>query len=506
MPGNEAAPRERSRQPPPPVCLEEFAVDPQLGNFAEASPAQRATMRLLDGLPPADAEQREVAEELLGRTWHRDLAERKRVALLLMGADSGKSVMAALLLLHRALFASLQGLRPGQPGVALLVGPDRRLAAIPLSYARGVCETSRLIREEVDGPATTDMIRFRRGTELLTLPATWGGRAVRGRRFVAAVLEECCFFRDSDYRINDMEIVRAVRPRLLPGGQLLGISTPYRKLGWAYQTHREEFGHSLRSLVLHAPTALMRPDKAATDLAEERAADPVGAAAELDAQFLDNVSGLFDDVELLDVIDQGVRRREPEEGWLYTAAMDPSGLRNDPWAFTIVGEREDHFAQFVSHAWPPGSSVERIVDEIVAEMKEFGLHRLFADQYGSEVTKAVFARAGLDLEERPFTAGSSSPKTRGFLAAKDLVMARRIHLLDDPILLRELRLLEVTKLAGGGERIAAPGRLHDDRACALALAIGEATQGPPNSGLMEYMRQAAAKLRGGAPEPKEVQT
>src|SRR4030095_849197 len=54
---------------------------------------------------------------------------------------SGKSLTAALLLLHRALFADLSALRTGQRGVGLLVAPDTRLDGIPLSYVRGIIST-----------------------------------------------------------------------------------------------------------------------------------------------------------------------------------------------------------------------------------------------------------------------------------------------------------------------------------------------------------------------------
>src|SRR5207249_6483026 len=133
------------------LSLEEFALDSQLGNFPEASPAQRLVLRLLDGLPPADREQRRIFERIAGRAWRQDLRERfwKTIALV-MGADSGKSLIAALYLLHRALLADLSRLRPGQRGVALLIAPDVRLAAIPLSYVKGIVSTSELIGAEVE--------------------------------------------------------------------------------------------------------------------------------------------------------------------------------------------------------------------------------------------------------------------------------------------------------------------------------------------------------------------
>ena len=118
--------------------------------------------------------------------------------------------------------------------------------------------------------------------------------------------------------------------------------------------------------------------------------------------------------------------RAPEAGFRYLAATDPSGLRNDPWAFTICGERDGAVVQCLVRSWRPGASVEGIVSDIASELRRFGLSSVVSDQFGSEVTRAHFTRAGVRLDERPFTSGASSPKTLGFKALKDLVIGRRI--------------------------------------------------------------------------------
>jgi len=489
----------------PYITNEEFIIDPQLYAFTEASMAQRAAIRVsFDGLPPANAEQRDFIETALGRPWGEDLRRVRRMVAWVCGADSGKSVIAGGSLLHGALFCSLKGLRPGQRAHGLLMAPDTRLASIPLSYIRGAISASPIIAAEVESE-TTDSIRFTRGTEIGVLPATVGGRAPRGRRFYRVVMEETAFFMDADYRVNDRDVLRGFRVRVLPDGQIVLISTPWRKTGLLYDLHKLEFGRSERTLVLQAPTALMRPDKSAAALADEFADDPVMAAAELGAEFMENAGAFLEAADLEKVIESRVTRREPEAGFRYVAATDPSGLRNDPWAFTVLGRREDQLAQFVVRSWRPGSSVDQVVTDIASELRLFGLTGLVADQFGSEVTKAHFTRAGIHLEERPFTSGPGSPKTLGFKALREVVIGRRIALLDDVEQSRELKLLEVTRLAGGGERIAAPGRLHDDRACALALAVHELYGGRGADAYLAMLARQLERLhameRGELPPP-----
>ena len=137
------------------ISLEEFAVDARLGNFPEASPAQRLVLRLIDGQPPADAQQARLFVKIAGRSWRKDLATPRRVVALILGASSGKSLMAALWLVHRALLASLKGLRPGQRGTGVLVAPDTRLATIPLRYAKGILNESPILRQELEARRRT---------------------------------------------------------------------------------------------------------------------------------------------------------------------------------------------------------------------------------------------------------------------------------------------------------------------------------------------------------------
>lgn len=213
-----------------PISLEEFAVDPQLGGFAEASPAQRLVLRLLDGLPPADVEQHNIFAKLAAREWGPDLSTIRRTIALLAGVDSGKSLLSALLSVHRALFSPLAGLRPGQRPIALLIAPDTRTATIPLGYASGILRSAPLA-SEVESE-TSDTIRLARGVDIQILPAGLGARTIRGRRFVSVVMEEAAFFRDQQTgRVNDRDIYRAALPRVLPGGQLFAISTPWRRGG-----------------------------------------------------------------------------------------------------------------------------------------------------------------------------------------------------------------------------------------------------------------------------------
>jgi hypothetical protein len=64
-------------------------------------------------------------------------------------------------------------------------------------------------------------------------------RTVRGRTLVAAIFDETAFWRDESTATLDTEVYTAVLPALATtGGMLIGISTPYRKIGLLHQIAR----------------------------------------------------------------------------------------------------------------------------------------------------------------------------------------------------------------------------------------------------------------------------
>lgn len=150
-------------------------------------------------------------------------------------------------------------------------------------------------------------------------------------------------------------------------------------------------------------------------------------------------------------------------------------MKNDPFALAILGRKADRVLQFVARSWKPGTPLSVVVADIKGELARFNLRSAASDQYSGALVGELFRKAGVRIVERPFTSAPAGPKAQGFRTLKDLVAAGRLRLLDSSTQTRELHQLEVTKLAGGAERIAAPaGRaFHDDQACALALGCYE---------------------------------
>src|SRR5262249_41747594 len=113
-------------------------------------------------------------------------------------------------------------------------------------------------------------------------------RAVRGYTAVAAICDEVAFWRTEESANPDTEIIAALRPAMatVPGGLLLGISSPYARRGILWEAYRAHYGREdAPVLVWQAPPRAMNPNLDAAVVQAAYEADPTAAAAEYGAEF-----------------------------------------------------------------------------------------------------------------------------------------------------------------------------------------------------------------------------
>jgi hypothetical protein len=141
------------------------------------------------------------------------------------------------------------------------------------------------------------------------LAASRGGRAVRGRTLVFAGMDECAFFYDeSTGVVNDADIYRTVLQRVVPGGAVWLVSTPWlAETGLLEQSIAKNLGTHETALAVVAPTRALNPTWDPTGEIERdmRDQDPTAAAREIDGIPL--AAGRRGVLRARDV--EGVRRR-----------------------------------------------------------------------------------------------------------------------------------------------------------------------------------------------------
>jgi hypothetical protein len=392
---------------------------------------------------------------------------RRRVAELWAVASrrSGKSRMAALVATYIAAFIDHRSkLARGEVGYVLVLSPTKAQSALVKSYVEGFFAASPILAQMVE-TVTADEIRLRGGIVIAVHPASH--RTVRGRTLLACVLEEVAFLRDEASATPDLEVYRAVLPALsTTGGMLVGISSPYRRVGLLHQKHRDHFGQDGDVLVIQAATPLLNPTIDPKVIKRAEADDPESAKAEWGGLFREGISSLLDDAVIDGAIDSD-RPLElpPREGVSYVAFADASAGRHD--AFSIcLGHREgDRLIADVIRARRPPFDPNAVAAEYADLARGYRCREIVGDNFAGEFVPQAFKAAGMAYRR------ASRTRSQLYLESVSQFMRGVVSMPNHPKLIRELRLLERQVSPSGRDRVDHPKGGSDDLSNALVGAL-----------------------------------
>lgn len=442
------------------------------------TPGQRALCRVVfDGEEPR-------GESMFGLDGGKAItsvpAAARAVIAAVCGARGGKSyVLVALRLVWGMMTRDLSSLAPGQHGVSLVVAPDLRLSREVVNYARGIINGSPPLRACLGQDSTESLTMTRpdgKVASFLALPATRGGSALRGRSLIDAALDESAFFRDDSFVVNDIELFKAVRPRVLPGGQVIVASTPWTRTGLLYDLFSSNWGNPQSAIAVHAPTLMLNDSKWVQEIVGiERARDPENAKREFDAEFMAaDARSFFDDHTLESATEDYPLPRLPGPG-MTTASGADFGFRSDSSALIIA--HKDHnnviyVAEVLEQQPVLGVPLKPsdVVKDFAARVRAHGGTYVMADQHYRESISEHLDVHGLVYIPAPTT------PSEAYIKARQMVREGRIKLPKHPRLLRQLREVQVRPTSGGGVSIVLPRYRtggHGDLASAFVLALAQ---------------------------------
>jgi len=416
-------------------------------------------LRAVYGLPLSRAEL-EIFRRHTGRDAPREGGYLE--AVVVVGRQSGKTQIAALVGAYEAASAVLRGER--NVFVPLVAQDARAAQRALLGYVREAFTAIPMLAKMVSRELVSG-IELAGGVSLAIYPCR--PAALRGIRSAASIVDELAFFISSEGRPTDVEMLRAIRPSLATtSGRLLVLSSPYGQAGALWDLHRRHCGRDTGVLLWQAGAPDMNPTLAADYLARMREEDPEAYRSEVLGEFRAGVAQLFDPEALEAVVAPEVRERAPQPGPAYRAFVDPSGGRRDAFALAVAHASPDGVAVLdVVRAWAPPFNPSGVVAEAAALLREYRVHRCSGDRYSAEFVAEHFRAHGVQYE------GSELDRSEIYLEMLHLVNARGCLLLDSPDLLRELRGLERRRGASGKDRIDHRRDGHDDRANASAGAL-----------------------------------
>lgn len=450
----------------------------------QPSPGQAELCRVaFDGHEPVD---RELAAKIFGPIDFANLPVGCRdVVAAICGGRGGKSyVLVALRLVWGMLVRDLSPLAPGQQAYATVVAPNEKLRQEVVNYGLGVCrskpELRRLMRlpkgtREDDTPSSFGMYRpdFDRIVEFSAATSTRGGYAVRGRWHTDLALDECAFFMDASYKINDEDIFKAGKPRVLPGGQTILGTTPWAEIGLAYKTWRDNFGKPKDAIVAHAPTLLLNDTTHIRQIVEsERRRDPDNARREYDAIFVSSGTTVFFESASIDA-SLSEESFKPKPGDVIAAGGD-FGFRSDSSALILVALRGSELHVFDGEEKRPDEGrplkPSTTVESFATKVNGLCLY-LMADQHYREAIAEHLEAFGLTYAPAPLTPADTYVRSR-MLFRESRVIIHPLPFRDR--LVQQMREVQGRPTSGGGMSIVHPRWAkggHGDLVAALVLAL-----------------------------------
>lgn len=401
------------------------------------------------------------------------------------GRGGGKSRIVALL---ACCFAMREYTRaPGESIYIGVFGPDRKQAGITFRYVvgllRSVPSLSALIVSE-----TRESIELVNGLVVEVITASTA--APRGRAYALVIVEESAFLPTDEHAADpDVELLRAVRPALarVPGSLLAVIGSPYARRGVLFEAWRA--GEAEDRIVVAADTLSLNPTFRRREVERAFEVDPIAARSEYGTdgtiEFRADVSSLLSDAAIAAVVPAGVHELPPggHDARGHFDAATGSGEDAAALGLAFVGQPA---ALAVSRQWRPPFSPAAVVREAAALCRQYRLTQITIDRYAPGLIADLFRAEGTTCR---VAEGDTSAHFVELLA---LVNSQRITLLDDPVLLGELRRLE-RRPGAGRDVVGHPPRGHDDVAASCAGALIAAVRGASYvpqgllfSGLGEY--------------------
>lgn len=443
-----------------------------------------------DGWEPQDlvGEEREMARELFGPI---DAVphDARSTLVAVCGGRAGKSyVLVALRMVWGMFIRDLSSAAPGQHPAALVIAPNHALRQEVVNFAVGAIRSKPELKAHLivpkgtpdDGVVSGFSIRrpeVNKVVDFVAGVATKGGYGGRGRSWTDAALDECAFFQDATFQVNDQALYDAVSARVLPDGQTIASSTPWAESGLLYEKYTENFGKPKTALVAHAPTLTLNPsDWTKKIVARGYATDPENAAREYGAKFMTGGTTVFFPPGLVDAcIDETLSVDEPRMPH-YTdqvAAGGDLGFRSDSSALAITHlttQPRIILAELFERQPQAGKPLKpsETVKAFGARMKEHGVTCMMADQHYRETATEHLEETDIAFIDAPGAPDEVYVRARQKMREGIVKFARHERLI------RQLKEVQGKPLPGGKMQILLPRWAkggHGDLAAAFVLGL-----------------------------------
>lgn len=433
-------------------------------------------------------EERELALQMFGGVDRVEKSVRKYI-LLRLGRGSGKTTLCSAFSVYTAVTSDISKCGPGDVPYVIVVAPDKATAQLSIRMAREMVRSQPALERLVVSD-TTELIQLRRPdgrmVRIEAFAATRGGSAMRGRTIIAFLMDEAEFMTSNDsagggreYAVNDRDIFRALKPRLLPFGKGMLISTPWPVETLMGEMFDENWGKCLTAVAIKAPTLLVRGDDPdiMTMVNDELAKDPENARRELFCEVEGLSGGMFFDSGAL-----GTAVQDDPEGW--PRKLNPNwpvavgcdlGFTRDSSAICVVQfDGSKYVLQYAEEMKPkPGKPLKpgNVVARFAEVCKLYGAFGIIADAHYKQSLHEHLEKTGLAIWDAPSTPSEAFVRTRTVLHEGKCIIPRSDI---GKRMIQQAKLVGSKASPGGRVTIKIPRRVglaHGDIVSAWVLAV-----------------------------------
>ena len=400
----------------------EFATDKDyLGLSFKERPAQEVILRVIYGLP-LNENQLKIYRKITKNRKEFEAGIEKEEATLVLGARSGKSLLASIIALYEATRIKwAKYLNKGESGyVEVISTRQKQSEQIIGANCLRLMENSPTLEGYIKDHTQSELI-LKNDMRILSLPCN--STAGRGLPIICLLFDEVGHFYTEGVKADET-IFNSLRPRQaqFPGAKLVLISTPSAKQGLLWNFYEEGFEVPGR-LTVQAETLFMNPLVDRKFLDKEKARDIDNYIREFEARFAEKVEAFLS----YDLVTSALKLAGDlpyNAGYLYYAGIDASGLAG-----------RDKFSLAITHKQGNDIFVDNIKnwdlkdpDPIMKDIKElagiYHIHKASIDRYAIGWVRNALEKIGLAVEIRPTMAEI-------YVNLKSLMLGNRLYLPDN---------------------------------------------------------------------------
>lgn len=478
------AAKKRPAVPTGPLTLEALLTSPLGFRLEDATPVQRALCRAIDGRPLGElADDPNVVRAFGGPEAVAALPlERPLEFYLVAGIRGAKSMIAAAAAVLATQTVDVSRLSAGDLVRVSVVSLSIDTAKAVYNHVLGNVLASPPLRALLVDEPTSDAIVLRhpsgRPIEIKIVAGSKAGGTLVARWNAAAIFDEAPRMSGDEAVVNFSDARSAVLGRLLPGGQLLALGSPWEARGPVYEIVQEGHGRPTRArVVARAPAPVLNPTWWTADrVASFRATDPELARTDIDAEFgLTAGASFFVDSDF-EAFFSDLAAVDVEGGDKVASAVDLGFVRNSA-TLAILSERVGvaHVAYLEEQRPEPTRALvpSEVCGSFAAQLQARSCGSAVADGHYRETLREHTDPIGVSLYD------SCGPGER-FLALRAAIRAGQVRChpaLPQAQRLREQMALVRPKLAPGGTLSVVLPESSDGSHCDLADVLARAVWG-----------------------------